>query len=259
VRDRGVATDLAAIAGVRAARDEALRAIDLADGVEHRVGRLVARALRGLRLRDTGPRVALEQPVCEVAPADALADERDLRGGLDRHLRLDLLDDANDLPARELRQRRASVAEDPRIAVLIGADGSREIELGERPLEGCLRPRLAGVFEVVLDSVERGLRLRMLELEPRDDERPRAVGAEDERDRPLRRYEREAGVVEDVVRVEEDDARESRCLGIAEQRVAPRAVLLRCDRDRREHRIGSSLVPHEGDAHPTAGGATFKT
>ena len=61
----------------------------------------------------------------------------------------------------------------------------------------------------MLDPVERGLGLRVLDLEPRDDECPLTVGAENERDRALRGREREAGVVEDVVGVEEHGAVEA--------------------------------------------------
>ena len=179
MRDRRVAPDLPAVAGVRAAGERALRAVDLADRIEHRERRLVARTLRHLRLGDADARVALEEPVREVAPADALADERDLRLRLDRHLRLDLLDDADDRRARELRERRPAVAEDPRVAVLVGADRSREAHVGERRSEDVVGARIARVLEVVLDAVERRARLRVLHLEARDDERPRPVPAED--------------------------------------------------------------------------------
>ena len=191
-----------------------------------------------------------------MRPADALANERDLGLRLDRHLRLDLLDDADDLGARELREGRASVAEDPRVAVLVGADRPPQAELGERRRENGLGTWIAGVLEVVVDSIERRARLGVLDLEPGNDERPGAVGREDERDRPFGRDEREAGVVEDVVRVEEDDAGEPRCLHVLEQGIAARAMLLGRDRDRRGHRVGS-LVPRTREGHPTAGGATF--
>jgi hypothetical protein len=96
-----------------------------------------------------------------------------------------------------------------------------------------------GVLEIVLDAVERRFRLRVLDLQPRDDESPRPVGSEDERDRPLGGHEREADVVEDVVRVEEHDAREALALRLLEEGVAAGAVLLRRDRDRCDHRRGA--------------------
>ena len=192
----------------------------------------------------------------EVPPADALADERDLRRRLDRHLRLDRLDDADDARARELRERRSPIAEDPRITVLIGADRPGEAELGEGSGEDVLCARVARVLEVVIDAIERRARLGMLELEPRDDECTRAVPAEDERDRPLGRDEREPGVVEDVVRVEEHDSRELRTARVLEERVAPRAMLVRPDRDRADHQI-ESLVPWTREGRPTASRITF--
>ena len=69
----------------------------------------------------------------------------------------------------------------------------------------------------MLDAVERRVALRMLDLEARDDERPLSVGVQDEGDRPLRRDEGEARVVEDVVRVEEDDARQPLAVDALEQ------------------------------------------
>ena len=51
---------------VRPARDEALRLVDLADGVEHRERRLVARALRHLGLGRAHPRISLQEAVREV-------------------------------------------------------------------------------------------------------------------------------------------------------------------------------------------------
>ena len=154
----------------------------------------------------------------EVRPADALADQRDLGLRLDRHLRLDLGDEADDARARELRERGAAVAEDPRVAVLIGPDRAGQPHVRERSREHVFRARVARVLEVVLDAVEGRLRLRVLDLEARDDQRPRSIRSEDERDRPLGRHEREARVVEDVVRVEEHDARQTSFLRVPEQR-----------------------------------------
>ena len=112
---------------------------------------------------------------------------------------------------------------------------------------------IARVLEVVLDAVERRARLRVLHFEARDDERACPVPGEDEGDRPLRRHEGEARVVEDVRRVEEHDTRQAGRLRPFEERIAARAVLLGRDRDRREHRP----EPMRG-LDPTAGGATFR-
>ena len=58
------------------------------------------------------------------APAAALADQLDLGRALPPHLPLDEPAEHGDRRAGHLRQRRPLVAEDPRVAVLVG---------GERP------------------------------------------------------------------------------------------------------------------------------
>ena len=122
MRDRRAAPDLAAVAGACAARVRVLAPVEGPERLEHRRRRLVRRALRHLRLGQADARVLLEEPVREVPPLRALADERELGLRLHRHLRLDERDDTDDVAARQLGQRRALVAEDPRIAVLVGAD-----------------------------------------------------------------------------------------------------------------------------------------
>ncbi len=144
----------------------------------------------------------------EVAPAAALADQRDLGLGLDRHLLLDLGRDSHDRCSRELAERRPAVPEDPGVAVLVGPDLSTHSERRQSRLESDLGAWIAGVLEVVLDTVEHRLGLGVLDLEPGNDERSLPLAAQDERDRPLGRREREARVVEDVVGIEEDDPRD---------------------------------------------------
>ena len=173
----------------------------------------------------------------EVRPADALTDQCDLGLRLDRHLRFDLGDNADDARAGELRERGAAVAENPRVAVLIGPDRPGQPHVRQGPCEHVFRARDARVLEVVLHAVEGRLRLRVLDLEARDDQRPCPIGSEDERDRPLGRDEREACVVEDVVRVEEHDTRQAGRLRVPEQRVAACPVLVGRDRDRRHHGV----------------------
>ena len=116
------------------------------------------------------------------------------------------------------------MAEDPRVAVLVGADRPCDAEVGQRLREQSFRPRVAWVLEVMLHAVERRLGLGVLDLEPWNDEGARAVRGEDEGDRPLGRDEREARVVEDVVRIEEHDPRDALALGRSEQPVAPRSM-----------------------------------
>src|SRR5207244_7815250 len=101
--------------------------------------------------------------------------------------------------------------------------------------ESVLGAGVARVLEVVLDSVERRFRLRVLELEARNDERALPLRVQDEGDRTLGGGEGEARVVEDVVGVEEDDARKTVVSSSREERVTARTVFLRTDRDRGPH------------------------
>jgi len=68
---------------------------------------------------------------------------------------------------------------------------------------------LTGVFVVMRDLRHRRVRLRVLDLEPRHEHPSAAIDRERERDRALRGDEGEAGVVRDVVRVEEHATREA--------------------------------------------------
>ena len=106
--------------------------------------------------------------------------------------------------------------------------------------------RVARVLEVVLDPIERRLGLGVLDLEPRHDERARAVGAQDECDGALGRHEGESGVVEDVVGVEEHDPCQAGRVRLCEQGLATSGVLLVRNGDRREHRC-SLVMPRVGE------------
>ena len=176
VRDRRATADLAAVAGARAARVRVLAAVERAERLEHRRRRLVRGALRHLRLRQADARVLLEEPVREVPPLRALADERELGLRLHGHLRLDERDDADDLAARQLGQRRALVAEDPRIAVLVGADLAADRHGGEQVGQRRLGTRIARVLVVVGDALDAGRSARVLHLEPRHEHRRLSLG-----------------------------------------------------------------------------------
>ena len=67
--------------------------------------------------------------------------------------------------------------------------------------------RLRRVLGVIRDVVDARVRLRVLTLESGHQHAAFAVRTQYESDRALGGREREAGVVEDVVRVEEDGAR----------------------------------------------------
>ena len=84
-----------------------------------------------------------------------------------------------------------------------------DTHLGEQGAQGFHRVSLRWVLRVVGYVVDAGVRLCVLALEPGDEHPAPAFGVQDEGDRPLGRRERKAGVVEDVVRVEEDRAGEA--------------------------------------------------
>ena len=65
-----------------------------------------------------------------------------------------------------------------------------------------------GVFQVMLDALDDGFRFRMLEFQAGDEHAGLAVGVHAEGDGAFGGDEGEAGVVEDVVAVEEDNAGE---------------------------------------------------
>ena len=206
MRDRRVAPDLSAVVGACPVEDEALRSVDRPDRVEHREGRLGARAPGHFALGQPGARISLQQNMREVAPLRALADQVELGRALDRHL---ILDEGGDLlrrRARELRQRRPPVAEDPRIPVLVGAEGSGDLHLLEQGAERFHRVRLGGVLRIVRHVVDAGIRLCVLALESRHKHAAFAFRVQDEGDRALGGCERKARVVEDVVGVEEHRA-----------------------------------------------------
>src|SRR5207248_10015225 len=88
---------------------------------------------------------------------------------------------------------------------------------------------LARVLVVVRDFLDRGVRLRMLELESRHEHPAASVRPEREGDRTLGGDEEEAGVVVDVVRVEDDRAIEPALFELRGEPVAPGGELLVCD------------------------------
>ena len=103
----------------------------------------------------------------EVRPLRALADQRDLRVALDRHLVLDEGRDPLGRLAGQLAEARAAVAEDPRIAVLVGAEPAAHAERTEQLGQRLQRVPLARVLVVRGDLLHGRVRLRVLDLEPR--------------------------------------------------------------------------------------------
>ena len=206
VRPGAAQADLAAVAGRDAVGGRLLAAVRAVERLQHRERRLVSRPQARLGLGRSGPRVLLQQAVGVLAPARALADQADLGLALAHHHALDeRRERENGLP-RDLAQRRALVAEDARIAVLVGAGGAGDPELpqhaGQDP-QRMLDPR---VLRVRLDPLEGGLRAHPLDLELGHEGGEVAGRVADDGDRPLGREEVEAGEVADVVVAEEREA-----------------------------------------------------
>ena len=125
VRPRAARADLAPVARLHAVRRRELARRRRPRRSEQRERRLVPGAEARLRLGDAGSSRVLQEPVGMLAPARALADERDLGLALARQHRLDLHRERGDRGAGRLAQRRPVVAEDPGVAVLVGADAAR--------------------------------------------------------------------------------------------------------------------------------------
>ena len=121
VRPRAPQPDLAAVAGRDAVGGRLLAAVGAVERREQRERRLVPRAQGRLGLGRARPRVLLQQPVRVLAPARALADQRHLGLALPHQQALDERRERRDRLAGDLAQRRALVAEDAGIAVLVGA------------------------------------------------------------------------------------------------------------------------------------------
>ena len=136
------------------------------------------------------------------APASALPDQLDLGRALPHEHAFDLALERNHARSGDLAQRRTFVAEDPRIAVLVGADGANP-EIGEHARKDPHRVLDTRVLGIRLDPLEVGLGPDPLDLELRNEHDELAGAAPGERDRTLRREEAEVGEVPDVVLVEE--------------------------------------------------------
>ena len=237
VRDRvgpgASAADLAAIAGLDAVGRGELAVVAVPDRLEERERRLVSGAQARLRLRRARPRVLLQEAMRVLAPSRALPDQRDLDLALARHHRLDGCCERDDGRARDLAERRPLVAEDPGVAVLVGADPAADPEALEHPGEEAHRMLRAGVLGVRLDD-ERRLGPDPLDLELRDEHGHLAGRALREDDGPLGGEEPEVREVPDVVLVEEDVPGEP--LGPNELEEPLAASLELCGRDPREGR-----------------------
>ena len=123
---------------------------------------------------------------------------------------------------RHLAQRRTRIAEDPRIAVLVGAGGTGDpqVQRGRRARMriGCSMPGYSGYDSTRSNSVSASTRSTSnsgtkTAISP--------VGVGGERDRPLGRQEAEAREVLDVVLAEEHVAGEVVAADVLQERLAP--------------------------------------
>ena len=227
VRPGAAQADLAPVAGRRAVGRALLPAEAIAERLQHRQCRLVARPQARLGLRGAGPGVLLQQPVRVLAPASALADERELVLALSRHHPLDGVGKERDGARRRLAEGRALVAEDSRVAVLIRADRALDAHVGEHPPQDQHRMLEARILGVGLDPLERRFRAHPLDLEFGHEHHHLAACALRIDDRSLRGEEAEGREVLDVVLIEEDAARESRTPRRLRQSLTPPPQLFR--------------------------------
>ena len=145
--------DLAAIAGRGAVGRRLLAAVGRAERVDHRERGLVAGPQARLRLGHSRTGVLLEQPVCVLAPASALPDQLDLRLALAHHHALDQRRQSGDVGPHHLAERRALVAENARIAVVVGPERAVDTHVPEDTPEDPQRMLGAGVLGIRLDPL----------------------------------------------------------------------------------------------------------
>ena len=193
----------------------------------------MAGAQARLRFGRTRLRVLLEQAVRVLAPPGALPDQRHLSRALDDHHRLDRGAERRDGCAGDLAQRRPLVAEDSRVAVLVGADRPLDSHVAQHAAQDQHRMLGAGVFRVRLDALELRLCTRPVDFELRHENRRLTRRALYEHDRPFCRQEVEAGEVLDVLLVEEHVAVELVRLRVLQQTLSTCAQLVRRDASQR--------------------------
>ena len=91
-----------------------------------------------------------------------------------------MLLDCRAIPSHELAERRDSVPEHPRIAVVVGAEPIVHAERAEQADESLQRSPFAGILVVVRHLGDGGVRLRMLDLEPRHEHPTATIDGEPE-------------------------------------------------------------------------------
>jgi len=116
-----------------------------------------------------------------LAPACALADERDLVLALAHEHPLDERREWEHVAVADLAQRRPPVAEDSGVAVLLGAERATHAHVLEDALQDPHRVHLARVLRIRLDAVELGLRAHALDFELRNEDGGLACDVDGER------------------------------------------------------------------------------
>ena len=187
-----------------------------------------------------------------LAPAGALADQGDLRLALPGDHLLDRRRQRRHRGVHHRAQRRALVAEDPRVPVLVGADPPADAEVVEHAAEEPHRVLRPGVLGVRLDAGERRLGPDALDLEVGDEHRHLASRALGEDDGPLGGEEPEAREVADVVLVEEDVAAQLLGADVLEQPLAAPLVLGRREPGRRGRSRRSPCATGRAPRRPRA-------
>jgi hypothetical protein len=201
-----MAPDLPAIARPRALGKHALRAVEWAQRIYQGQRRLLAGPQAHLRLRRADPGVPLQKPVGKIAPFGALSDEGQFGGTLDRHLRFDKFAHPHDFCASQLGKARPLVAQDPGIAIGIGADVAGHCHVLQDAFENDHRVWIVGVLEVMIDAVYQRLALGVLHFQARHKERALALGADGKGNRPFCGNEGKVGEIAHIVIVEQDGA-----------------------------------------------------
>lgn len=184
----------------------AARSIKRPKRLYHHERRFLTGPQADFSLGETGTGVSLEQAVREVGPFGALLQERDLSRAFDHHHVLNKRCNRHHGHIRYLAQRRATITEDPRIAIVIRADPLADAHIGQHAGEDMHRMRLVWIFHIVLYALKPCLLTGVLQLQPGDEHRALAFGVHDECDRSFRRDKGKAGEVVDVRAVKQDDA-----------------------------------------------------
>ena len=190
-----------------------------------------------------------------LAPSGALADQRHLGVALDDHEALDERRQGRDRAPGDLGERRPLVAEDARVAVLVGPHRATDAHVVEHTLQQEHRVLDPRILRVRLDPLELGLGLDSLDLELGYEHGEVAGRVRGDSDRPLRGQEAEVGEVLDVLLVEEHEAAETLALDVLQEPPAPLLQLRGRDADRLHLCSSASRREYVATGRARSGGA----